>query len=210
MVFPDDFLIAYKVSHRVCFYLPSCSFLVLRPSSNVELLLTSIVGEARHIKSSWFNKGCFGHWVILDIRNVIQYLPEWPSSNVLLVPDSAQCLACEHRKCVCCSQATQVQSNLYIVNYLRGAYLFQAHLSGWVGGGGLIETGCLFKLEKTVVSVLHKELEYKVEKLKYKKVGDHAAEDHWESNPIFQVVNKPSRISPQEVSSSWLIIISEE
>ena len=54
-------------------------------------------------------------------------------------------------------------------------------------GGSLIETGCLFKLEKTVVSVLHKELEYKVEKLKYKKVGDHAAEDHWESNPTFQV-----------------------
>ena len=36
----------------------------------------------------------------------------------------------------------------------------------------------MFRLEKTVVSVLHKELEYKVEKLKYKKVGDHAAEDH--------------------------------
>ena len=54
------------------------------------------------------------------------------------------------------------------------------------GGGGLIETGSLFKLEKTVVSVLHKELEYKVEKLKYDKVGDHAAEDHWESNPTFQ------------------------
>ena len=31
------------------------------------------------------------------------------------------------------------------------------------GGGGL------FNLEKTMVSVLHKELEYKVEKLKYKK-----------------------------------------
>ena len=78
------------------------------------------------------------------------------------------------------------------------------------GGGGLNRDGGLFKSEKTVVSVLHKELEYKVEKLKYKKVGDHAAEDHWESNPTFQVVNKPSRISPQEVSSSWLIIISEE
>ena len=40
------------------------------------------------------------------------------------------------------------------------------------GGGGLIETGRLFKrgslfnLETTIVSVLHKELEYKVEKLK--------------------------------------------
>ena len=28
-----------------------------------------------------------------------------------------------------------------------------------------------------MVSVLHKQLEYKVEKLKYTKVGDHAAED---------------------------------
>ena len=37
------------------------------------------------------------------------------------------------------------------------------------GGGGLIETGGLFKLETTMVSVIHKELEYKVEKLKYKK-----------------------------------------
>ena len=36
------------------------------------------------------------------------------------------------------------------------------------GGRGLIETGRLFKRgsETTIVSVLHKELEYKVEKLK--------------------------------------------
>ena len=52
--------------------------------------------------------------------------------------------------------------------------------------GGLIETGGLFNLEKTMVSVLHKELEYEVEKLKYKKIEGHAAEDqnqiwtsHW-------------------------------
>ena len=37
-------------------------------------------------------------------------------------------------------------------------------------GGSLIETGGgLFNLETTMVSVLPKELEYKVEKLKYKK-----------------------------------------
>ena len=30
------------------------------------------------------------------------------------------------------------------------------------GGGGLIETGGLFNLEKMMVSVLHKELEYKL------------------------------------------------
>ena len=37
------------------------------------------------------------------------------------------------------------------------------------GGGGLIETRGLFNLEMTMVLVLHKELEDKVEKLKYKK-----------------------------------------
>ena len=39
--------------------------------------------------------------------------------------------------------------------------------SKWVGG--LFERGDLFNLETTMVSVLHKELEYKVEKLKHKK-----------------------------------------
>ena len=39
------------------------------------------------------------------------------------------------------------------------------------------EGGSLFNLGKMVVSVLHKELEYKVERLKNKKVGCHAAED---------------------------------
>ena len=49
------------------------------------------------------------------------------------------------------------------------AYLFQTHLRV-----GLIETGAylrgvggLFNLAKTMVSVLHKELEYQVEKFKY-------------------------------------------
>ena len=52
-----------------------------------------------------------------------------------------------------------------------------------MGGGGLIEKkglferGGLFNLEKTMVSVLHTELEYKVEKLKYKEVGGYAAKD---------------------------------
>ena len=52
------------------------------------------------------------------------------------------------------------------------------------GGGGLIETGGLFEggglfnLEKILVTLLHKEIEYKAEKHKYKKVGGHAAEDH--------------------------------
>ena len=37
------------------------------------------------------------------------------------------------------------------------------------GGGGLIWEGGLFNLKTTMVSVLHKELDCKVEKLKYKK-----------------------------------------
>ena len=36
------------------------------------------------------------------------------------------------------------------------------------GGGGGGWWGCLFNLETTMVSFLHKEREYKVEKLKYK------------------------------------------
>ena len=39
-----------------------------------------------------------------------------------------------------------------------------------MGGGG----GVLFNLETTMVSVLYKELEYKVEKLEDKKVEGHA------------------------------------
>ena len=34
---------------------------------------------------------------------------------------------------------------------------------------GLVEKGCLFNLAKTMVLILHNDLEYKVEKLKYKK-----------------------------------------
>ena len=52
------------------------------------------------------------------------------------------------------------------------------------GGGGL------FNLAKTMVSVLHKEREYKVEKLKSI------------TNLNCQLVNKPSRISPHEVLQS--------
>ena len=56
--------------------------------------------------------------------------------------------------------------------------------SPFVGGGGglieagdLLEMGGLFNFEKTMASVLHKELEQKVEKLKNKNDGGHAAED---------------------------------
>ena len=63
-----------------------------------------------------------------------------------------------------------------------GAYLFQAHSKG--RGWGLIESGGLFNLEMAIISVLHKELEYKVQS---------------ESNPKLQLVNKLFRISPHEI-----------
>ena len=49
---------------------------------------------------------------------------------------------------------------------------------GGGGEGGLIEAGGLFNLAKTMMSVLHKELEYKVEKLsQVQEVLGHEAED---------------------------------
>ena len=46
-----------------------------------------------------------------------------------------------------------------------------------------METGDLFNLETTMVSIFHKELEYKVEKLKYKKFRSCSRGS--ESNSIF-------------------------
>ena len=50
-------------------------------------------------------------------------------------------------------------------------------MQGLIEAGSLFERGSLSNSEKTMVSVLHKELEYKVEKLKYKKFLGHEAED---------------------------------
>ena len=78
---------------------------------------------------------------------------------------------------------------------------------------GLVETGGLFErgglnLAKTMASVLYKELQYKVEKLKYKYKKfevTQACSRGSKTNPNFQLVNKPSQISPHEVLQSWLI-----
>ena len=56
-----------------------------------------------------------------------------------------------------------------LLSPLRELIYFKPISGGGDGGGG-----GLFNL---VVSVLHKELEFKVEKFKYKKVGGHAAEN---------------------------------
>ena len=61
-----------------------------------------------------------------------------------------------------------------------------------MGGGGLNRDGGeggLLNLEKTMVSVFPKDLQKKVDKLKYKKVGGHAASDK-KTNPNFQLLNE--------------------
>ena len=50
-------------------------------------------------------------------------------------------------------------------------------MQGLIETGSLLERGSLSNSEKTMVSVLHKELEYEVEKLKYKKFLGHEAGD---------------------------------
>ena len=59
---------------------------------------------------------------------------------------------------------------LFISNLFEGGLIETGGLFGRRGGG-------LFTLEKTMVSVVHKELELKAEKLKNKMVGVHAAEN---------------------------------
>ena len=75
----------------------------------------------------------------------------------------------------CCSISPDVNLNTPV-----GLIYFKPIWSA----GGLMETGGLFNLETTMVSIFHKELECKVEKLKYKYKKSsstrslvHAAED---------------------------------
>ena len=80
------------------------------------------------------------------------------------------------KKCFKISKNKPVRENAvtyrtYSIKPPGGAHSFQTHLRG-----GLKETerliweGAFFNLTKTMVSVLQKELEYKVENLKYKEL----------------------------------------
>ena len=55
-----------------------------------------------------------------------------------------------------------------LYEYLKSSIIYFKHIFFFLGGGGVIETVGLLNLAWTMVSVLHKELEYRVEKLKYK------------------------------------------
>ena len=54
-----------------------------------------------------------------------------------------------------------------------------------------------------MVSVLHKDLEYKVDKLKYEKVGGHAAEDQKQIWPFSWQINYTGSV--HKVKQPWLI-----
>ena len=66
--------------------------------------------------------------------------------------------------------------------------------------GGLFGGEGLFNLAKMVVSVLHKELECKVKKLKYKK--SEVMRLRIKNKSELPNVNKPSQISPNEILQS--------
>ena len=68
----------------------------------------------------------------------------------------------------------------------------------------------LFDLAQTILSVLHKELESKVEKLKYKKVGGPAAEDQEQIQTSSWWINYPGSVHMKFYSSDSLIIIKGE
>ena len=70
-----------------------------------------------------------------------------------------------------------------------------------LGGGGRGGGGGLFNLEKTMVSVLHKEGRIQSRKAQVQQ-GWRPGSRGSESNSNFQLVNKPSRISPHEVFQS--------
>ena len=81
----------------------------------------------------------------------------------------------------CCSISPDVNFNTVKSSIkLPGGLIYFKPI--W-SAGGLMETGGLFNLETPMVSIFHKELEYKVEKLKYKKFRSCSRGS--ESNPIF-------------------------
>ena len=58
----------------------------------------------------------------------------------------------------------------------------------------VFERGGLINLEKTMVSALHEKLEYKVERLKYKKVEGHAAEYENQIRTSSWLINHPGSV----------------
>ena len=88
---------------------------------------------------------------------------------------------------------------------LHWTWLKELLYSNTFEGGGLIEMGGLINLAKTTVSVPDKGLKYRLS-------GKRSRTRNWRScnwgsktNPVFQLVNKPSQISTLEFLQIWLI-----
>ena len=87
----------------------------------------------------------------------------------------------------------------------RGVIYFQTRLRGGLTEtGGLIwEAGGLFNLAKMVVSVLHKELECKVDKLRYKKLEVTGEQKQIRISKTW--INHPGSVQMKFYSGDWLI-----
>ena len=82
-----------------------------------------------------------------------------------------------------------VDNSLFCSYGKIGSYTFNPLLSPWGG---------LFNLAKTMVSILHKELEYIYWKISSTRIWRSCSRGS-KTNLNFQLVNKQSRISPHEV-----------
>ena len=87
----------------------------------------------------------------------------------------------------------------------RGVIYFQTRLRGGLNrdGGAYLRGGGLFNLAKMVVSVLHKELECKVDKLRYKELE---VTGEQKQIRIFKTwINHPGSVQMKFYSGDWLI-----
>ena len=98
---------------------------------------------------------------------------------------------------------------------LRTSALFVARILSWVARTGkkrpaldrFSETGRYgaFSNNQEMAPILHKKSTWQSGKTKQFEVWGHTPEDKKKTNPDFQQVNKPYRISVHEVLQSWLI-----
>ena len=76
---------------------------------------------------------------------------------------------------------------------------------GFVSKGSLFERGCLFNLAKSMVLVLHKELSYEVENLKYKKLEVKQPRVKNKSELLWWWINYPRSVQSKFYSLDRLI-----
>ena len=88
---------------------------------------------------------------------------------------------------------------------LHWTWLKELLYSNTLEDGGLIEMEGLINLAKTIVTVPHKGLKYKLSGKSSRTRNRRSCSWGSKTNPVFQLVNKPSQISPLEILQIWLI-----